>query len=63
MFEFIQVTARKGDDVSYHSNTSLVENQKMTEEQAQKALVQMASEFAANGYDVKWTRQMLPRII
>ena len=57
-YPFIQVTARKdSNNFACCSNLSFMDNQNMTPEQAEMALVKMAGEYAAKGYNVEWIRE------
>lgn len=59
MYEFIQVTARKGNDFAASSNLSFMDHQNMTPVEAEQALFKMAGNFAAKGYSIEWIREEL----
>jgi len=58
-YEFIQVTARRGNDFAASSNLSFMDHQRMTPAQAEQALFKMAGEYASKGYNVEWIREEL----
>ena len=59
MYEFIQVTARKGNDFAASSNLSFMDHQRLSPAGAERALKEMAGEYAAKGYSIEWIREEL----
>jgi hypothetical protein len=56
--QFVQVSAQKDSNNFAHcSNLSLMANEGMTAEQALLKLLDMADEYALNGYTIEWIRE------
>lgn len=62
-YEFVQVTATKANgDFALCSNLSLMDNQGLTPKQALRELQVMADEYAAKGYNIEWTREVMDEV-
>ena len=59
MYEFVQVTARKGESFALCSNLSMMDYRRATPEEAEVLLQEMAAEYARDGYDIEWTREKM----
>jgi hypothetical protein len=56
--QFVQVSAQKDSNNFAHcSNLSLMANDGMTADQALRKLLDMADEYALNGYTIEWIRE------
>jgi hypothetical protein len=56
--QFVQVSASKDSNNFAHcSNLSLMANEGMTATQALRKLLDMADEYALNGYTIEWIRE------
>jgi len=59
-YEFVQVTARKDNgDFALCSNLSLMDSRQLSPAEAIVALVEMAYEYEAEGFEVEWTREQM----
>ncbi len=56
--QFVQVSAHKDSrNFAHCSNLSLMADQGLTAEQAQRHLQDMADEYELNGYTIEWIRE------
>jgi len=56
--QFVQVSAQKDSNNFAHcSNLSLMANEGLNAEQALRKLLDMADEYALNGYTIDWIRE------
>ena len=56
--QFVQVSARKdSNNFMYCSNLNLMADEGLNAEQALRKLLDMADEYALNGYTIEWIRE------
>jgi hypothetical protein len=56
--QFVQVSAHKDSNNFAHcSNLSLMANEGLNSDQALRKLLDMADEYALNGYTIEWIRE------